>query len=55
MVNLVALDDVGVLDFADAFHRLGVVDASAGGLVDLPEGDFGLGIDRGVDLNGDAH
>ena len=51
-VDLVALDDVGAVDLADALHDLLVVDAAAGGLVDLAEGDFGFGFDRVVDLNG---
>ena len=41
-VDLVALDDVGVLDLADALHDLLVVDAPARGLVDLAEADLAL-------------
>ena len=53
VVDLVALDDVGALHLADALHRLGVVDAAAGRLVDLPEGDFRLRLDGVEDLDGD--
>jgi hypothetical protein len=53
--DFVALDDVAILDLADVGDSLGVVDATAGRFVDLPEGDLGLGVDGGVDLDGDAH
>ena len=51
LVDLVALDDVGVLDLADALHDLLIVDAAAGRLVDLAEGDLGLAFDGVVDLD----
>ena len=54
VVDLVALDDVGAVDLADALHRLGVVDAPARGLVDLPEADLGFAFHRVVELDGDG-
>src|SRR4029079_8756911 len=55
LVDLVALDDIGIVDLADTFHGLCVIDAFAARLVDLVEGELGAAVDRVIEFDGDRN
>jgi hypothetical protein len=54
-IDLVAFDDVTVLDFAETRHDLLVAYAAPGRLVDLAERDLGLSLHSVVDLDRDRN
>ena len=54
-LDLIALDDVGILDLADPGHGSLIAHALAGRFVNLIEADLGSGLDRRIDLDSNRH
>jgi len=52
-LDLVALDDLAVLDRADARYHLFILDALAGRLVDLIKMNLGAALRRAIDIDVD--